>query len=78
MIPLAKIDQHIIDFVRKLRKRHNLTQQDIATIIGTTQQFVANVEKSTHPTKYNNIHVNLIAAHFGISPKDFFPEKAIV
>ncbi|MXV53268.1 helix-turn-helix domain-containing protein [Pedobacter sp. HMF7647] len=71
------IEQYVIDFVRKLRADHNLNQEDIATIIGSSQAFVANIESSKSRAKYNLNHINLLADHFGISPQKFLPEKAV-
>lgn len=72
----TKIEQHVIDFVTRLRVDHHLDQSDIATIIETGRTFVTNVENPENRAKYNLRHINLIADHFGISPKDFMPAKA--
>ena len=74
---ISKIEQYIIDFVYKLRKKKNLNQADIATIIGVGRVFVTNVENPSNRAKYNIDHINALADHFGISPRDFLPEKAI-
>jgi len=74
---ISKIEQYIIDFIYKLRKEKNLNQADIATIIGVSRVFVTNVENPSNRAKYNIDHINALADHFGMSPKDFLPEKAI-
>lgn len=73
---VSPIEQYIIDFVLDFRTRNNVSQQEIATIIGTTQAFVAHVESPTERAKYNINHVNMIADYFGLSPKDFMPTMA--
>lgn len=72
----SKIDQFVIDVVTRLRIENNLDQADIGTIIGTGRTFITNIENPENPAKYNLKHINLIADHFGISPKDFMPAKA--
>ncbi len=75
---ISKIEQYIIDFIYKLRKGKNLNQADIATIIGVSRVFVTNVENPSNRAKYNIDHINALADHFGMSPRDFLPEKAIL
>lgn len=60
------------------KKRKKLNQADIATIIGVNRVFVTNVENPANRAKYNIDHINLLADHFGMSPKDFLPEKAML
>lgn len=72
----SKIDQFVVDFVTKLRNDNKLDQEDIGTIIGTTRTFITNIENGESRAKYNLKHINLLADHFGISPRDFLPDKA--
>ena len=74
---ITPIEQYVIDFVRKLRTERRLTQGDIGNIIGASQVFIANVESSNNRAKYNLSHINMLADHFGFSPRDFLPEKAL-
>jgi len=74
---ISPIEQSIIEFVRKLRADKNLTQEDIGNIIGVKQSYIASVESLKSRAKYNINHVNSLADHFGMSPKDFLPEKAL-
>ena len=74
---LTSIEQYIIDFVIKLRKEKNLTQEDIGFILGVKQEFIANIENPKNRSKYNINHINKLADHFGLSPKYFLPEKAL-
>lgn len=75
---MEKIEQYVIDYVRELRLNKGLTQEDIANILDVKPSFIGNVESPTNRAKYNLKHINLLADHFGISPKNFLPEKAIV
>ena len=72
----SPIEQYVIDYVRKLRLAHKLTQADISVIIGTAKGFVGNVESLSYRAKYNLDHINAIADHFNISPGDLLPKKA--
>lgn len=74
---LDPIEQHVIDFVLKLRKSKKLTQENIAVIIGVGNTFISSIENPKHPAKYNLAHINALADHFGISPQAFLPEKAL-
>lgn len=74
---LEKIEQYVIDFVKKLREEHNLRQEDIAHILDVTPSFIGNVESTSHNAKYNLKHINKLADHFDISPCDFLPQKAL-
>lgn len=75
---MEKIEQYIIDFVRNLRIQNDLRQEDIANILEVKPSFIGNVESASHPAKYNLRHINLLADHFGMSPRDFLPEKPIL
>lgn len=72
---ISPIEQHVIDFVQKLRTKKGASQADIATIIGSSQAFIASVENHNSRAKYNLNHINAIAEHFGISPQEFLPKK---
>jgi len=74
-IRITYIEQFVIDFVVKLRVKHNLNQEDIATILGVKRTFITNVESAKNRAKYNLSHIEKLAEHFGISPKNFLPEK---
>lgn len=73
---ITPIDQYVIDFVKKLRKEKELTQQDIADIIGLSRGFVSDIENENRNSKYNIRHINALADYFGMSPRAFLPEKA--
>lgn len=74
---LTPIEQHVVDYIYKLRVDRNLTQEDIATIINVSQSFIATIENPNSRAKYNLNHINAIADHFGISPQDFLPKEPL-
>ncbi|MBE9465502.1 helix-turn-helix domain-containing protein [Dyadobacter subterraneus] len=74
---IAGIDQYVIDFIRRLRSERSLLQEDIAGILGTTKAFISNAESNNHRAKYNLRHIDKLASHFNLSPKDFLPEKSL-
>lgn len=74
---LDKIEQYVVDYVRELRIKNNLTQEDIAHIIDVKPSFIGNVESTSNRAKYNLKHINKLADHFGLSPQDFLPKKAL-
>ena len=70
---VATFEQYVIDTVYKLRTERNMTQGDIARVIGTGTSFIGNVENLKNPAKYNLKHINMLAAKFQMSPKEFIP-----
>ncbi|RZJ86506.1 MAG: XRE family transcriptional regulator, partial [Chryseobacterium sp.] len=72
------IEQYVIDFVRELRTKQKLRQEDIAYILDVKASFIGNVESTSNIAKYNLKHINKLADHFGMSPRDFLPIKPIV
>jgi transcriptional regulator with XRE-family HTH domain len=75
-INISPIEQHVIDFVIRLRNNNKLTQEDIATSLGVKRTFITNVESARNRAKYNLSHIDKLADHFGLSPKDFLPQDA--
>lgn len=75
---ISKIEQHIIDFVIKLRNEKNLKQEDIANVLNVSRVFITNIENPENRAKYNINHINLLADHFGMSPQDFLPKKPLL
>ncbi|MEO6729513.1 MAG: helix-turn-helix transcriptional regulator [Candidatus Dojkabacteria bacterium] len=73
---LTEIEQYVVDFVLKLRIEKELDQADIASILDVKQPFIAGIESRKSRAKYNLNHIDKLADHFGLSPKDFLPEKS--
>jgi transcriptional regulator with XRE-family HTH domain len=70
---MENIEQYVINFIYKQRINRNLTQQNLAGILGVTTSFIGNVENKGNPAKYNLRHIRILAEYFEISPKDFLP-----
>lgn len=75
---VSPIEQYVIDFVKELRTSKDLSQEEIGSIIGKTKAFIGNIESPKNRAKYNLTHINVLADHFNISPKDFLPPKPIL
>lgn len=73
---ITPAEQYVIDYVRKLRTDKGLIQLDIANIIGVGRSFISQAESTNEVAKYNIRHINALADYFGISPREFLPEKA--
>jgi transcriptional regulator with XRE-family HTH domain len=74
---ITPIDQYVIDFVRDLRTKKNLSQKDLADILQVSKSFVSSIESVNSRAKYNLGYINIIAEHFDMSPRDFLPTKAV-
>lgn len=74
---IAAIDQYIIDEVRKKRKALNITQDDLADLLGVSKGFIGNIESTKYIDKYSTVQLNELAKIFKCSPKDFWPEKPL-
>lgn len=72
---ISLVDQYVIDLVRELRDKKELTQQGLADAIGLSRSFIRSVESPNSRAKYNVRHINALADYFGMSPKDFLPQK---
>lgn len=70
---LDPLEQHVIDFIHKLRLDNHMNQSDLGHIINTSTSFIGNVENRNNPSKYNLKHIHLFATYFGLSPKSFLP-----
>ena len=77
-VKISDIDQYVIDYVIKLRDKHKLNQEDIATVLGVRRTFITNIESARNRAKYNLVHIDRLADHFGLSPRDFLPEKSTI
>jgi transcriptional regulator with XRE-family HTH domain len=73
---ISPVDQFVIDFVRELRLKKNITQQELADIMGLSRSFIKSIESPNSRAKFNVRHINSLADYFGISPREFLPVKA--
>ena len=74
---ITPIDQYLIDFIRELRNKKDLTQDDLGNIIGISRSYISDIESTNSRAKYNLRHINSLADYFGMSPRDFLPEKPL-
>jgi DNA-binding XRE family transcriptional regulator len=73
----ADIEKYVIDRVREMRIKREISQASLAQSLGVSEGFIGNVENPKYPEKYNLRHLNEIAKIFKCSIKDFFPEKPL-
>jgi ribosome-binding protein aMBF1 (putative translation factor) len=71
----SAINQYVIDIVRDKRKALKLSQTKLAIAVGFTESYVGHCENPNRPEKYNLDHINILAAFFKCSIKDFFPDE---
>ncbi|MCH3923439.1 MAG: helix-turn-helix domain-containing protein [Bacteroidales bacterium] len=69
------IELYVIDKVKDLRHRENMSQIELSNRMGVATGFVGKVESSTSLSKYNLNHINKISEIFDISPRELLPEK---
>lgn len=69
----TKIEQFVIDKVKELRSKENMSQAKLADLLEVSKGFIGNVENSKKIEKYNLNHINELAIIFNCSVTDFFP-----
>lgn len=77
MSEISKIEQYVIDKVREIRMKAEISQSNLSVGMELSSKFVGNVESNKTPDKYNINHLNKIAEILQCSIKDFFPEEPI-
>lgn len=70
---VTSFEQYTIDFVRKLRVTTKTSQDELATILNVSKSFIGNIENRKANAKYNLKHINMLAEHFDISPRELIP-----
>jgi len=68
---------YIINKVREMREKQEMTQASLSHALNMADSFVSNVESLKRRDKYNVNHLNQLAKIFKCSPKDFLPEKPL-
>ena len=58
---LTELEFRIIEKVKELRTKNNLSKMELSEAIGLANSFVGKVESYAHPDKYNFKHLNRIA-----------------
>ncbi len=72
---ISKLEQAVIDIVRRLRTERGWTQRDLSDYLEVSHGFVAKVESPKYRAKYNLQHLEKLMHVFECSPKDFLPDK---
>ncbi|MCQ2268272.1 MAG: helix-turn-helix domain-containing protein [Bacteroidaceae bacterium] len=62
----------VINRVKKLRVDNNVSQQQLALILGATNGHIGNIESLKYANKYTLNQLNQIAHHFKIPIESFF------
>lgn len=75
---VTPFEQYTIDFVRRLRVTTKTSQEDLARILNVSKSFIGNIENRKANAKYNLKHINLLAEHFNISPRELIPDLSII
>lgn len=70
-----KIEQFVIDKVRKMRLQKGISQAELADRIDVSRGFIGAVENPNQRAKYNISILNEIAKVMDCSIRDFFPDK---
>jgi transcriptional regulator with XRE-family HTH domain len=73
----SRFEIAVIDRVRDMRIRKDLTQDDLAFFLNTSRGFIGQVESPNSSSRYNLNHLNKLAQEMGCSPRDFIPEKPV-
>jgi len=74
---LEEIEKYIISKVREIRESKGIKQEALSLAIEKNISFISQIEAPSKKSKYNVIHLNLIAKALDCSPKDFWPEKPL-
>jgi transcriptional regulator with XRE-family HTH domain len=74
---ITPIDQFVIDFIRDLRMKKNLSQQGLADILQVSKSYISSIESTNSRAKYNLRYLNILADHFDMSPREFLPFKPV-
>ena len=69
------IEKYVIEAVKRKRLENNISQAQLARLLGVSEGFIGNIENQAYRDKYNLKHLNELAKILKCSPKDFLPEK---
>jgi transcriptional regulator with XRE-family HTH domain len=75
---ISELDFYLIEKVRELRKKENISQVQLAQKIGVSEGFIGLVENPKQNHKYNIRMLNRIANALKLkSYSDLFPDKVL-
>lgn len=69
----TKIDIEIINKVRELREKHDVSQRVLSAVLNTSQGFVGQVEGDKYYAKYSATQIYMIAEFFDCEVSDLYP-----
>lgn len=72
----SKFDLAIIDLVKAMRVKKNLSQDDLAFFLDVTRGYIGHIESPSTRAKYNPNQLNRLAFEMKCSPREFIPDKA--
>lgn len=75
---LDEIERYVILKVKEIREQRGISQTSLSLAIGKSTSYISDVEAHSKTAKYNIKSLNLISKVLGCSPKDFWPEEAIL
>lgn len=75
-ITLPEIDWYVINRVKELRTKKDISQEQLSIRIGRAEGFISKVENLTERAKYNLRHLNLIAKALNVPFSDLLPLNA--
>jgi transcriptional regulator with XRE-family HTH domain len=78
MAKKSKFEWAVIEKVKALREKKQLSQVDIAKMLDLSAGFIGQIESPNSASKYNLNHINKLALKMECSPRDLMPEKAVV
>ena len=67
------VTKYVAEQIKKFREDKNITQQELAEALNTTQQSIARYESAERKADQNVLYS--LSEYFGIPIDDFFPSK---
>lgn len=74
---MTRIEEYVIQQVKKFRIEKNMSQQAFADNINVSQGFIRDCESPHKRAKYNLNHLNEIVKVFDCKFSDFLPDNAL-
>lgn len=74
-IIISRLDLYIINRVKELREKKNISQDNLSVRMGFSEKFVGSVENPTLGAKYNIRHLNLLAKSLDCTLWDLLPKE---
>lgn len=73
----TKFEIAVMEIVKALRQKKNLSQDDLATLMNVSRGFIGQVESLNNPSTYNLNHLNKLAFELKCSVADLIPAKPV-